>query len=469
MGVGFISKKTLNFMTQPAFPTVKSRLSGWGRYPVLDSQLQRPEKLSTVSQIVSQNLPLLARGAGRSYGDAALNSQGNLLLTERLNRLLAFDAKTGILRCEAGVTIQEILEVFVPQGWFPKITPGTKFVTLGGAIAADVHGKNHHRDGGFSSCVRNFQLILANGETVTCSREQNSDLFWATMGGMGLTGIVTEVELELNPIETAYINCHTLKAKNLDEAMQQFDEYEPHYRYSVAWIDCLARGKSLGRSILMLGNFATLDEFNAQQQVHPLLLPPKRRFKVPLTPPAGLLNPYTMKAFNNLYYTTKTATPTQTLVDYDSFFYPLDFVEDWNRLYGQPGFIQYQCVFPTEVSREALTKILERCSRQGWGSFLAVLKRLGTQPGWLSFPIAGYTLALDIAVRPGLGEFIAELDQMVIRYGGRVYLAKDALLSAESFRAMYSAFPQWLEVKSQVDPENKFTSALGLRLQMGAK
>lgn len=447
---------------------LKQQLSGWGRYPVIKSYLQRPEKLSSCSKLLQESpeISVLARGLGRSYGDAALNAQGNTVLTERLNRMLAFDEQTGLLRCEAGVTMKEILETFVPRGWFPAVIPGTKFVTVGGAVAFDVHGKNHHLDGSFSRHLHSLKLILASGETRQCSPQENSDLFWATVGGMGLTGIITEVELFLRPIQTAYIKTHNIKANNLDEALAIFEKFEPQYQYSVAWIDCLAAGKSLGRSILMFGNHAVLEDLPLKQQAKPLQLKPKRNFQVFFDLPGGMLNRYTMSAFNGLYYAKLRSRQVRSISDYDSFFYPLDFLWDWNRLYGKRGFVQYQCVLPTEVSREALTRILQLCSQKGWGSFLAVLKRLGPQEGWLSFPMPGYTLALDMPVKPGLWEFLNQLDELVIQYGGRVYLAKDARLSPEAFRAMYPKFPQWLEVKSRVDPHNRFSSALSQRLQI---
>lgn len=451
-------------MSAKSLPYLESRLSGWGRYPVVQSRLQRPEKIDSFKKIVqaSGDNSVLARGAGRSYGDAALNSQGYTVLTERCDRMLEFDEETGVLRCEAGVTLKEILAVFVPRGWFPAVTPGTKYVTVGGAVAFDVHGKNHHRDGAFCNCVRSLKLILADGEIVTASRTENSDIFWATVGGMGLTGIITDVEMTLRPIQTAYINAHSIKASNLDEAIGLFEEYEPQYQYSVAWIDCLASGEQLGRSILMLGNFA--EEIN---QPDPLQLKPKGRFRVRFDAPSGLLNRYSMGFFNNLYYGGQLAKQAHSIVDYDRFFYPLDFVSDWNRLYGKAGFVQYQCVLPPEVSREGLVKILSLCSRSGWGSFLAVLKRFGAgQGGWLSFPMPGYTLALDMPVKSGLWEFLDRLDEVVIELGGRVYLAKDARLSPETFRAMYPDYPQWLEVKSRVDPDNIFRSALSERLQI---
>ncbi len=443
-------------------------LSGWGRYPFVESYLQRPEKISGFKHILrnSARETFLARGGGRSYGDAGLNNQGQTLLTERINRILSFDSQTGRLACEAGVTFQELLQVFIPKGWFPTVTPGTKFVTLGGAVAFDVHGKNHHQDSSFCHHIQSLKVLLASGETVLCSREDKSELFWATVGGMGLTGVILEVEFDLQRIETAYIQSHNIKAKNLDDAIALFDQYEPQYQYSVAWIDCLSTGKNLGRSILMLGNHAEIPDLPPSQQTAPLKVQAKNRLSVPFNAPSGLLNRYTMKSFNTLYYAKQQATEVHRIVDYDSFFYPLDFLENWNRLYGKQGFVQYQFVVPTENSREALIQVLQLCADQGKGSFLAVLKRLGAQAGLLSFPIPGYTLTLDIPVKPGLWLFLDQLDQIVMQYEGRVYLAKDARLSPEVFRKMYPDFPQWLAIKSQVDPKNRFCSQMSRRLKI---
>lgn len=444
----------------------KMSLSGWGKYPVAECYPQRPEKISSLNSIVKEREvdSALARGMGRSYGDASFNPEGVTILMQRLNRMLSFDRDKGILRCEAGVTLKEILETFVSRGWFLPVTPGSKFVTIGGAIAFDVHGKNHHQDGSFGNFVSQFKLIIANGETITCSREENQDIFWATLGGMGLTGIIIEAELQLIPIETAYINKNNFKTRNLDEAIAIFDEYEPKYQYSVAWIDCLARGKALGRSIVMFGNHAKTTDLSGLNIDNPLELPTKKRVKVPFDLPSGLLNRYTMSAFNTLYYQKMFSKETQEVVNYDSFFYPLDFLWDWNRIYGKKGFIQYQCVFPSEVSREALTKMLTLCGDRGWGSFLAVLKRFGDQKGLLSFPMPGYTLTLDMPVKSGLWEFLDQLDELVIEYGGRVYLAKDAHLNPNSFRQMYDKFDQWLAIKKQIDPQNLFQSAMSKRL-----
>jgi decaprenylphospho-beta-D-ribofuranose 2-oxidase len=448
---------------------MKRPLSGWGRYPVQNCAVQRPENISSLLQLTQtpEVKSLLSRGAGRSYGDAAFNSVGYTILGERLNRMLDFNERTGLLCCEAGVTIEDILKVFLPRGWFPIVTPGTKFVTVGGAVAFDVHGKNHHRDSSFCRYVRRLTLILASGETVSCSREENSDLFWATVGGMGLTGIIVDVELFLRPSATAYYKTLNLKARDLLEALALFDEHEPHYQYSVAWIDCLASGNALGRSLLTLGNEATLEDLNRRQRVHPLEISPRRRWRVPFDFPSGALNRYTVGMFNQLYYHRQRSPQVEKIVDYDSFFYPLDAIGDWNRIYGKRGFVQYQFVIPNSVSREGLTCVLKLLSSKGCGSFLAVLKRFGAQDGgWLSFPMPGYTLALDIPIQTGIWEFLEQLDRIVLEYGGRLYLAKDARLRPEVFRQMYPNYDRWLRVKSQVDPQNRFQSALSERLHI---
>ncbi len=442
-------------------------LSGWGRHPTVKSRVSRPEKRGALQSALEEDgQPVIARGAGRSYGDASLlGSGGTTLLTGRLNRMLSFDSGTGVLRAEAGVRLREILEAFVPRGWFLPVTPGTKEVTLGGAVAFDIHGKNHHRDGGISNFVREIELLTAGGETVTCSPEQNEKLFWATVSGAGLTGIITEVALELRPIETAYVAERTLKARNLDDAFALFEEHEPNYLYSVAWIDCLASGDSLGRSHLMFGRHATPDELPTKRQQDPLGYEPDHLASLPLDLPEGALSEYTVKAFNALYYARQRKRDRRAVVGVDPFFYPLDAIGDWNRMYGESGFVQFQCVLPMEESYDGLKEILSQVQESGLASFLAVLKRMGPPDGGLlTFPTEGYTLALDIPRRDGLESLLRSLHEITARRGGRVYLAKDAYLQPDTFREMYPALEDWLEVKRHVDPENRFTSEQAQRL-----
>ncbi len=442
-------------------------LTGWGRYPLSESDLYRPEKIAELQAVVTgDSTSLIARGAGRAYGDAAINDQNRVVDLQRLNRMLAFDPASGLLRCEAGVTIAEIIDVFLPRGFFPPVTPGTRFVTLGGSIAADVHGKNHHRDSSLASHLTYFDLMLASGEVQRCSREENSALFWATVGGMGLTGVIIELELKLRRVESAYLDGQLIRAANIDAAIEAFERTDSQYGYSVAWIDCASKKGSLGRSVLNVGNFATLEALPETLAQDPLN--PKRRVRVavPIDLPGFALNSLTVKAFNAFYYMTHRDTAAHTFFDWDGFFYPLDSIRNWNRIYGKRGFVQYQCVWPLEESRAGLVELLEAISRSRRASFLAVLKKFGAQNGLLSFPMPGYTLALDFPVSDGLIEFLDTLDAMVLKRGGRVYLAKDARLRPETFRAMYPNLGQWQKAKSLADPNNRFESSLSRRLGM---
>lgn len=456
-----------NTMSKQLPPAVETTLSGWGRYPVSKVQVSRPEALRQLDDLVraANGVSLLPRGAGRSYGDASLNSRGRIILSERLNRMLSFDDKAGVLRCEAGVSLAEILDVFIPRGWFVAVTPGTKFTTVGGAVACDVHGKNHHRDGSFGHCVRSIRLVTAAGETVECSRQERPELFDATLGGMGLTGFIIEVEFSLLPIETAYVDLLRIKSKNLEETMALFDQHEPGYQYTVAWLDCMAPANALGRSVLFFGNHARLGDLPARLRERPLDVSLPSPIAVPFDAPSGLLNKFTMTTLNSLYYMHYMSWHNRLITPYTTFFYPLDRIGSWNRLYGSAGFVQYQCVLPPENSRQGIRAILSLSKQRGLGSFLAVLKRLGPQTGLLSFPMPGYTLTLDFAVKPGVIEFLAELDKLVIEYGDRVYLAKDTCLSAEAFRIMYPQFGKWLAIKNTIDPDWHFSSDMAERLK----
>lgn len=439
---------------------VTSRLGGWGRYPVVETETRRPERLADLVTLVRTGAPLIGRGLGRSYGDASLNGAGRTVLFERLDRLLAFDSVTGVLECEAGATLQDLLAVFAPRGWMPPVCPGTQYVTVGGAVACDVHGKSHHKDGTFGRHVVELLVVTAAGELVRCSRQRHPDLFHATIGGMGLTGFIAEVKLRLHRVESPWIGVDYDRARDLDGALRLFADSDERYAYSVAWIDCLARGRSLGRAVLMRGNPLSAAEASAQTYRGGLTA------RMPFNLPGIALNPLSIRAFNALYYRRHPAAARGVPTHYRPFFFPLDGIRDWNRLYGRQGFLQYQLVVPTEGGREALVRILE-LARRASGSFLAVLKRFGeaSAEGLLSFPAPGYTLALDFpAGRAGLSGLLNELDAVVIRHGGRVYLAKDARLLPDAFRAMYPGLPQWLETKRAWDPNAVFSSDLGRRL-----
>jgi decaprenylphospho-beta-D-ribofuranose 2-oxidase len=454
-------------MSLSGFNSVTTSLAGWGRFPVERCHLFRPESCRELGAILASGAQqsYLSRGLGRSYGDAALNREGGVISHMRLNRFLAFDAATGILECEAGASFAEILEYFLPRGFFLPVTPGTKFVTVGGAIAADVHGKNHHRDGTLANFVKDFQLLAPGGQMLTCSPASHADLFWATFGGMGLTGVILSARLQLRRVESAYVLVDYQKARNFEEALAVMGESDQQYQYSVAWIDCLATGKSLGRAVLMRGNHAAATQL-PQRLRNPLAAPAPRRWNVPFNLPALALNSLSVGAFNAFYYAWH-GNAAQRLVDYEKFFYPLDAILNWNRLYGKRGFVQYQFALPPETGRAGLAAILERLARSRRSSFLGVLKCFGdANPGLLSFPTRGYTLALDLPASRGLVPFLQELDQLVLRHGGRVYLAKDAVLNAATFAAMYPGLERFRALKQQVDPQGLHSSSLARRLKI---
>lgn len=444
-------------------PNLLTSLSGWGRYPVQTCELQRPERFADLR---SETPSLIVRGQGRAYGDAALNENGRVLLTERVNRFLEFDKGQGTLRAEAGTTLADILAVIVPAGWFLMVTPGTKFVSLGGCVAADVHGKNHHRDGSFSACVLSLQMILADGSRVTCSPAEKPELFWATVGGMGLTGIIGEVTIKLTKIQNAYVQVRHHAARDLEQMFHQMQDTAFDDHYTVAWIDSLANGAKLGRGISMCGHHADLNGaplgFRESGKA-------KHNRSIPFNFPDLMLNSLSISAFNDLYYRRAGAKREPFISNYDPYFYPLDAISNWNRMYGKRGFVQYQCVIPDAGAYDGMRQVLQMLSNSRRPSFLAVLKRFGAQgKGLLSFPTSGYTLALDLPIREhGLFALLHQLDEVVLQYGGRIYLAKDARLSAESFRAMYPRYAEWLKIKNTVDPQHRFSSSLSRRLGIG--
>lgn len=453
---------------RPSEPSIRRTLSGWGRFPSAPSEVFRPERMSALPSLVRSSAPLVPRGCGRSYGDAALNSAGATVLMERLNRFLAFDPETGVLECEAGVTVAELLAYLLPRGFFPPVTPGTKFVTLGGALACDVHGKNHHRDGAISRHVLDLELLTASGEQIRCSRTQHPRLFWATLGGLGLTGCIVRLRLVLKRVESAFLAVDYDRAADLDEALALFAG-DDRYAHSVAWIDCVARGRSLGRSILMRGNFLAANALPRGVRENPFRVPPRSGVRVPIDLPGHLLNRFTVRGFNAAYFHSHPRRARGVVRHFEPFFYPLDRVGDWNRVYGKRGFLQYQVVLPSGEAEAGLARLLTCVSAAGGGSFLAVLKRFGpAEPGsMLSFPLEGYTLAMDFPChRASVPSLLDRLDGITLDHGGRVYLAKDARLRPELLPAMYPSLARWREVKREVDPDNRFTSDLARRLRL---
>lgn len=427
--------------------------------------MYRPEARRELGEILTcaEAGSFLPRGLGRSYGDASLNGGSAVIDLTRLDRLLALDEETGVLECEAGVGLGEILDAVVPRGLFLPVVPGTRYVTVGGAIASDIHGKNHHCDGTFSRFVEDLTLLTAGGDLVRCSPTEYRDLFWSTVGGMGLTGVIVTARLRLQPIETRYMAVDYRRLPDLDSALAAFETSDATRQYTVAWIDCLSRGASLGRSVLMSGDHARPDQVkDARLDVRM----GRSRLTVPFDAPSWALNGLTVRAFNALYYRAHR-TRSDAIVRFDKFFFPLDGIASWNRLYGTKGFVQYQAVVPLTGGTAAVQALLERLSASGRPSFLAVLKRMGPEgDGLLSFPIEGYTLALDIPQRRGLGKLLAALDRIVLEAGGRVYLAKDASLAAGTFRDMYPGLDRFKRVKVALDPAGVFSSSLGRRLGM---
>ena len=405
---------------------MKQKITNWGNFPVVEKEMKSEDSLQKIKDFVLSHKEVIARGNGRCYGDASLGE--NIFSTKRLSKFIGFDKIEGVLECEAGVLLSDILEISVPQGYFLNVTPGTKFVSVGGAIASDVHGTNHHSEGCFSEYVLEFKLMKENAEVITCSREENTEDFWATVGGMGLTGIILSAKIKLKNIETAYIRQESIKADNLDEIFQLFEESEG-WLYNVAWIDCLQKGENIGRSILMRGYHALREELPPKLHKNPLKNPRKIMPTIPFYFPSWVLNSFTIKIFNWLYYNKQTKKSVEGFVHYEPFFYPLDVINEWNKIYGKKGFIQYQMVIPKEKGKEGMQKILETIADSGNGSFLAVLKLFGKNnpKAYNSFPMEGYTLALDFKVNNKLKYLVEELDKIVEEFGGRIYLTKDSM------------------------------------------
>ncbi len=419
-----------------------SMMPSWGRYPPARQHVLRVhDRFAPLPHFEGHALP---RGNGRSYGDVCLDDGGTLLDARGLDRFIEFEANNGVLRCEAGVLLSEILELCVPRGWFLPVVPGTRFVTVGGAIANDVHGKNHHRVGSFGCCLRAFELLRSDDTRKICSREENPDWFAATIGGLGLTGLITWAELQLQPLRNAWFDTETVRYDTLEDFFALSDESAEAWDYTVAWVDCTARGKALGRGVFSRGNHAYIAPHARE--------PHEGRLKIPFTPPFSLVNGASLRAFNALHFRRAPRTVRRATQHYRPWLFPLDGIRNWNRMYGPRGFLQYQCVLPPHVARDATRELLERIAASGTGSFLAVLKQFGTiaSPGLLSFPRPGTTLALDFANRGrGTFELLDKLDETVAAAGGAVYPAKDARLTGVRFRQY---FPAWRQFSEFIDP-----------------
>uniref|UniRef100_UPI004047D936 FAD-binding protein n=1 Tax=Algoriphagus sp. TaxID=1872435 RepID=UPI004047D936 len=440
---------------------MKKKITNWGNYPLIEGYLKYFTQVSELRYKLSDVNNSIARGMGRCYGDAALSS--TMFSTIFFNSILNFDDNKGVIDVESGLTLDSILDFIVPKGWFLPVTPGTKYVTVGGAVASDVHGKNHHSEGCFRKHLIEIDVMIYNGEILTCSPSQNSDLFDSTTGGMGLTGIITRVKFKLKKIETSYIKQKLIKAKNLSEVLELFNNFD-QYTYSVAWIDCLKSGTGFGRSILMLGEHAKKNELPPSLRKEPLKIPQKKTWVLPFFFPSFFLNRVTVSIFNFLFYNKIRKKVIENIVSYETFFYPLDFIKHWNRGYGKKGFLQYQFVLPLEA-REGLVEILHKINNNGNASFLAVLKVFGEDESLISFPMKGYTLALDIPLHHNLFSFLDELDQLVLRFGGRIYLSKDARMKSQVFFKGYPHSEKFISIINKINPGN-FNSLLSNRLQI---
>ncbi len=439
-------------------------LSGWGNFPQTQATVFYPSNEEDLKKIF-QKSRLIPRGMGRSYADQATNKGESVINMTRFSHFLSFDEKQGVLECEAGATLDDIITCFAPRGWFPMITPGTKFITIGGAIANDVHGKAHHVHGSFVNSVLAFSIMLSDGTLKRASRDENADLFWASFGGLGLLGTIISASIRLRKIETTYFQTKAIDIKNLDHLFDALDENDQEYHYSVAWVDSLAKGDHLGRGVLSVGNRARLDDLPSELKKDPLIISGKPKIDLPFFFPNHLLNTVTVWGVNKFLHTFQKKGAE--FAHYESFSYPLDAVNNWNRAYGSNGFIQYQFVVPFDHGRKNIRKILKTITESRCTPFLNVLKKFGKSSRYLSFPMEGYTFAIDFPITGKLKPFTQKLDRMVLDAGGRIYLGKDAYLDEPTFKAMYPAYGDWLAVLKKYNPETRFCSDLSRRLGIG--
>ena len=424
-------------------------------YPRIENTVLEFEGESELRDILKKNKNLIPFGNGRSYGDSALNRI--ILDVKSQNKFLEFDREKGILSVQSGVLFSEILGVIVPKGWFLTVTPGTKLITLGGAIASDVHGKNHHVEGCFSKCVLSFSIMMADGKVVSCSKKSNPELFRATCGGMGLTGVILDAKISLTKINSKSINQTTIKNSNLKETFEAFKKYGDA-NYSVAWIDCLANNESVGRSLLTIGEFRDDGDLDYRLQ---------QKATVPNGFPSYMLNSLTVKLFNWFYYSKNRQLVSSKVVDIDTFFYPLDSIAHWNRIYGKNGFVQYQFILPLANSYSGLAEILKVIASSKRGSFLAVLKLYGeANDNYLSFPMKGYSLALDFKLEKGVFELMDRLNGIVKKNHGRIYLAKDACVDEDTFSQGYECIEAFRAFRKKHKMSNKFGSLQSKRVDI---
>ncbi|MBR7834199.1 FAD-binding oxidoreductase [Actinospica durhamensis] len=447
----------------------REKLTGWGRTAPSVAEVVRPSTREQVAEAVAGAgaRGIVARGLGRSYGDPAQNAGGRVLDLTGMNRILGVDLETGTVEVEPGVSLQQLMQAMLPFGYFVPVTPGTRYVTVGGAIGCDIHGKSHHADGSFAQHVLELDLLLADGSVRTLTPESDPGLFWATAGGMGLTGVIVRAKLKMMRVETSRILVETKRVADLDEAMERMTLTDADYRFSVASLDNLATGPSLGRGWVESGNFAGLEHLPAKLRETPLAFHPKPLAAMPDLFPSGLLNRRTIRLMNEANFRRAPKDAHPHLASIGGFFHPLDAIHDWNRVYGAAGFLQYQFVVPFEAAA-TLRRVVERVAVQGAPSFVTVLKRFGpASPGYLSFPTDGWTLTYDFPTgTPGLAGLLRWMDAQVLEAGGRLYLAKDSRMSPGDLAAMYPRLEDFRKVRAEVDPHGVFVSDQSRRLSL---
>lgn len=438
----------------PAAPPA-GRLCGWGRVYVPGAEVFGEDLARATEGAV------LTRGLGRSYGDSSLPPPSHPVVvnTTLADRLLSFDEATGLLRCEAGASLLQLNQLFLPRCWFTPVSPGTQFVTVGGMVASDIHGKNHHRDGCFGEHVEEILLRVADGRIVRCTATEESELFRATIGGMGLTGHILEVAFRMRKIPSPWIKMESERVPDIDAYVAGLKAAGPDWPFTMGWIDCLSRGDKLGRGILMRGRWARADEAPSR------FAPMGRRIGMPFVLPSFVMGPLTVRAFNMCYYGVHPRLGKRALVHPQKFFYPLDAIEHWNRLYGPRGFTQYQCVLPEAAGISVARRFLELLTGRGGASFLCVIKDCGPEgTGMLSFPMPGISIAVDLPIRKNMQELVDALNEFVVREGGRIYLTKDTFTRPEHFRQMEPRLTEWQRVRDRWDPDHRLRSAQSVRM-----
>lgn len=436
-------------------------LSGWGNFPKATCYLQRPEKISTLEKEILDTANFIPRGAGKSYGDASLNNLG-VISSLRLNKFIAFDSENGLITCQAGVLLSEIIEVAVIKGWFLNVLPGTKYVSVGGAVAGNVHGKNHYKAGDFAEHITNIKLRLPSGDVINCSINENSEVFSATIGGMGMTGFIEEVTIKLKKIDSISLKTKIRKTSSIEEMLTLFEANAEREDYMVGWLDHFASGNNFGK-----GYFETASHLALDKGVAPGNFTPEHsKIKVPGIFPSFILNKHTMNFYNKLKFFGISEKEKEKTTEFENFFHPLDGIGSWNNLYGKNGFLQYQFIIPhSSDAASQIKEVLSRIQKAGFFSFLAVVKYHKNSNGLLTFPVHGYSVALDFSVSKELFRLLDEIDEYVAKIGGRVYLGKDARMKRENFEKMYvNTFPRWKRILKEIDPKKKITSLMSDRL-----